>query len=54
MNSLSEKCEIIKKRYYYKNLILSAKIKLAFKAAVAFLGKDCAYHLYRNLETKQQ
>ena len=47
----TEKVQIVKKRYLYKQLILSGKIKLPPKAALAFVGPDCIYHLYRHLET---
>ena len=43
---ISEKAELIRKRYKYRRLIMSGKLVLPHKDAVRLLGPDCAYHLY--------
>ncbi len=40
------KADDIRKRYLYRRLILSGKVKLSRTLAVRFVGPDCAYHLY--------
>jgi hypothetical protein len=42
----SDAAEILRKRYKYRRLILSGKLKLPHTAAAKLLGPDCAYHLY--------
>ena len=42
----SEKSEIIRLKYKYRDLILRGKIKLPLQAAKKLIGPDCAYHLY--------
>jgi len=34
-------------RYRYRSLILRGELRLPPEAAVALVGPDCAYHLYR-------
>lgn len=43
---ISEKAELIRKRYKYRRLIMSGKMVLPHDDAVRLLGPDCAYHLY--------
>ena len=43
----SQKSELIRKKYRYRELILKGKIALSRKAAAHLIGPDCAYHLYR-------
>ncbi len=42
------KADDIRRRYLYRRLILSGKVKLPRVQAVRLVGPDCAYHLYRN------
>ncbi len=38
--------ETIRKKYRYRELILSGKLKLPFDRAAQLLGPDCLYQLY--------
>jgi len=42
----SNKAEIIRLKYKYRELILKKKIRLPHKKAAKLIGPDCAYHLY--------
>lgn len=42
----SEQADLIRKRYKYRELILSGRLKLPHPDAAKLLGPDCAYHLY--------
>ena len=42
----SDKSELIRKKYKYRRLIMTGKIKLPHREAAQLLGPDCAYHLY--------
>lgn len=44
----SKEAEIIKKKYFYRRLILSGKVKLNIEQAKKFIGPDSAFHLYCN------
>jgi hypothetical protein len=46
MNDSSETAEILRKRYRYRELILSGKLVLPHDRAAQLLGPDCLYHLY--------
>jgi hypothetical protein len=48
---MNEKADAINKKYLYRRLILTKKIKLAHHAAVKLIGPDTAYHLYSQKET---
>lgn len=48
----SVKAEAIRKKYYYRRLILTGEIVLSYKRASPLVGPDCAYHLYSK-EIKQ-
>ncbi|MGA1861668.1 hypothetical protein OWM07_02120 [Deferribacter thermophilus] len=49
-----EKAEILKKKYFYKELILKKKIKLkSLEAAKKIVGVDTAYHLYQQLDNEE-
>jgi hypothetical protein len=41
-----EEAEKIRKRYKYRKLIQTGKLRLPHKDATALLGPDTAYHLY--------
>ena len=47
-NTLSreETAEIMRKRYRYRELVLSGRLILPHNRAAQLLGPDCAYHLY--------
>ena len=47
---MNEKADAINKKYLYRRLILTKKIKLAHHAAVKLIGPDMAYHLYSQKE----
>ena len=49
----SEQAEIIRKKYKYRQLILSGKLILPHDEATRLLGPDCAYHLYSLPESKK-
>jgi len=53
-NVTSDKSEIIRKKYKYRRLIMSGKIKLPHREAVQLLGPDCAYHLYSVSDLKKK
>lgn len=44
--------EFIRKKYLYRRLIMTKKVKLKRKAATGLVGPDCAYHLYSQMPTK--
>jgi hypothetical protein len=46
MNDSTETAEILRKRYRYRELILSGKLVLPHDRAAQLLGPDCLYHLY--------
>jgi hypothetical protein len=41
-----EAAEIMRKKYRYRELILSGQLVLPHARAVQLLGPDCVYHLY--------
>jgi hypothetical protein len=41
-----EAAEIMRKKYRYRELILSGKLSLPHSRAAQLLGPDCLYHLY--------
>ena len=43
------RAEEIRVRQQYRRLIMQGKLRLPSKAAVALVGPDCAYHIYRRL-----
>ena len=38
--------EAVRKRYLYRRLILTGRVRLPRSAATRLIGPDCAYHLY--------
>jgi len=38
--------EILRKKYRYRQLILSGRLALPYQRAAQLLGPDCVYHLY--------
>ena len=42
----SDRAEELRKRYLYRRLIVTGKLKLHRHAAARLIGPDCAYHLY--------
>ena len=38
--------EVMRKKYRYRELILSGKLVLPYRRAAQLLGPDCLYHLY--------
>jgi hypothetical protein len=44
--SCEETAEELRKRYRYRQMILSGKLKLPHQRAAQLLGPDCLYHLY--------
>jgi hypothetical protein len=44
--TLEEAAEILRKRYRYRELILSGRLVLPHDRAAQLLGPDCLYHLY--------
>ncbi|MBZ4642504.1 MAG: hypothetical protein JG767_113 [Deferribacteraceae bacterium] len=47
---LSDKAQLIAKKYKYKELILKKKVKLKTSMVKKLVGPDCAYHLYSFLK----
>ncbi len=41
-----ETAETMRKKYRYRQLILSGRLLLPFARAAELLGPDCLYHLY--------
>jgi hypothetical protein len=41
--------EVIRKRYRYRRLILTGKLRVRSATAAKLIGPDCAYHLYATL-----
>jgi hypothetical protein len=39
--------EAIRRRFAYRRLILTGKVRLPHAVAARLIGPDCAYHLYR-------
>ena len=50
---MNEQAENIRKKYLYRRLIMSKKVKIKRKAATGLIGPDCAYHLYSQMSTKK-
>lgn len=48
---MNEQSENIRKKYLYRRLIMTRKVKLKRKAATGLVGPDCAYHLYAQVPT---
>jgi hypothetical protein len=44
--SPEEMAEILRKKYRYRELILSGRLVLPHESAARLLGPDCLYHLY--------
>ena len=44
--SCEEKAEIMRKKYRYRELILSGRLALPHERAAQLLGPDSLYHLY--------
>ncbi len=42
----AEAAEIMRKKYRYRELILSGRMVLPHSRAAQLLGPDCLYHLY--------
>jgi hypothetical protein len=51
---MNKRAEEIRIRYLYRTLVLQRKITLPYKAAVTFVGPDCAYHLYSRTDRKKK
>lgn len=47
-DDVSARAEAIRKKYFYRRLIMQKKTGLSHRAAVGLIGPDCAYHLYRH------
>ena len=45
--TMNDKADDIRRRYHYRRLILTGKVKLSRTQAVRLVGPDCAFHLYR-------
>ena len=52
MSDSTEAAEILRKRYRYRELILSGKLVLPHDRAAQLVGPDCLYHLYSVQPTK--
>ncbi len=50
---MSTQSEAIRRKYLYRRLIMRQKVKLHLKAARGLVGPDCAYHLYRQFNGKE-
>lgn len=50
--TLEEAAEVLRKRYRYRELILSGKLVLPYNRAAQLLGPDCLYHLYSLQDSK--
>ncbi|MEM8487532.1 MAG: hypothetical protein AAF564_18425 [Bacteroidota bacterium] len=48
---MNEQSENIRKKYLYRRLIMTKKVKLQRRAATGLVGPDCAYHLYSQVPT---
>ncbi len=48
---MDQQSENIRKKYLYRRLIMTKKVKLKRKAATGLVGPDCAYHLYSQVPT---
>ena len=42
----------MQRRYAYRRLVLEGKVSLPPADAARLIGPDCAYHLYRRLDGK--
>jgi hypothetical protein len=50
MNHPSDTDEL-RRRYRYRALILRGKVRVPVDAAKRLIGPDCAYHLYRTIDS---
>ncbi|MEZ4701648.1 MAG: hypothetical protein R2834_15020 [Rhodothermales bacterium] len=48
-DELSQRADVMRKRYQYRRLIMKHKMGLSPASAAKLIGPDCAYHLYRHL-----
>ncbi len=48
---MDQQSENIGKKYLYRRLIMTKKVKLKRKAATGLVGPDCAYHLSSQVPT---
>ena len=46
--SRTAQAQILRKKYQYRQLVLTGRTHLPRESAVRLVGPDCAYHLYRN------
>ena len=44
--------EVMRKKYRYRQLILSGKVLLPYQRAAQLVGPDCLYHLYSYRESQ--
>jgi hypothetical protein len=49
-----DQAEILRKKYRYRELILSGKLVLPHRRAAELLGPDCLYQLYGLREATQR
>jgi hypothetical protein len=49
----SDRYELARLRYKYRELILKKKIKLPIQKATKLIGPDCAFHLYSEFSGKE-
>ncbi len=45
--------EVMRKKYHYRELILSGKLVLPYRQAAQLVGPDCLYHLYTLQSSKK-
>ena len=48
-----ENAENIRKKYLYRRLVMTKKIRLQRQSATGLVGPDCAYHLYSQVPTRK-
>ena len=48
-----DEAESVRKRYLYRRLIVTRRVRLPPRAAAGLIGPDCAYHLYSGMRTPQ-
>jgi len=39
--------EAVRKKYFYRRMIMNESVKMPARLAMKLMGPDCAFHLYR-------
>ena len=54
VEAVSSEGEGIRRKYLYRRLIVTGRVRAPLQAAIRLVGPDCAYHLYSSHDGKRQ